>query len=115
MITNFKTYESIKFLSPYKKYLVWKVTTSLNSGKSFTILNVYETVGVSIRFIPHEIRLRKRYTISDEDYTIKSALSTRDFSYTPEEIKKKIIYDSDDIEEVLEILPELLNIDKYNL
>jgi hypothetical protein len=99
-----KAYESteIEYMD-IKKYLVWEMKQNLIILE--VLSNKIDAVEMKRLFVYH-IEYDKLRVASEETFT---------FNY--EKVKKHVIYDTDDLESILneEVLKPLANINKYNI
>ena len=102
-----KSFESTmaEFASNIEKYIVWKFPSNLFVLEVINVTNSYITC---LRLYKMSISSRQILK-SDKD----------EFEFSIETAKDRIIYQSDNLQEVLDILPELPdisdNVNKYNL
>ena len=110
MITRFKLFESEDELK-LGKYVIYKFPTNLIILEVISIENATpRTYGGKWDY---NITMKRLYTVYSSGRIDKSIKDDFDFKWS--EIKDRIVYDSDDLEEVLDVAPTILDVNKYNL
>ena len=102
-----KTFESEIDFTKLKKYIIVQEKNKSQSAKY--ILNVIEIF--KIRQYPDKIKVKQLYSYDDK---LKKEIFTDTFIFEKME-KYNILYQSDNIEECINILPTLGELNKYNI
>lgn len=101
---HIRTFETMENMPHLQKYLAYQMGLNRES-RSFVILEVIEQFS--------HYYIVKRLYIANE-YSIKKSESEQ-MRFNYEETKDRIKYQSDDLRDVIDNIPALFDINKYNL
>jgi hypothetical protein len=118
MITNFKIFESEGELE-LGKYVIFKFPTNLIILEVISIEEIRWSRVVTPRQYAdkydYNLKLKRLYNYTEGNEKATKSFDNDEFDFVWSETKRRIVYDSDDLQHILDIAPTLFDVNKYNL